>query len=576
MDIRNHVLGERNKRAVQEGMNKAGSELFPWLLTFGNPIAMASLAGSKMIDSGINNATKGKNESWGSWASDKLGIENPLGRTLMEFTNPAFLPGTIGGAARVAPKMASLTRGVGNVARRGIKSTRQFVDDAVGAWKFNHEPINIKAGARQYYPWQRMAGEPYNPTSVVPYGEGVTGVNLLSEPLFPPEPKNVRLLEPPKMKMLDYGPIVYDKKGNLILNKNYYYRRGWGIIDDALNTGVIRVPEGDYKSTALKKYPWLDDGNPFSTTLLNHKFPYFSEGELWPHTKFGRIPEDLIAISKFENAEWVGGSKFGKLLRDTKPFEVGGRATPLINGETNKFPTQNARLFTFNHKTNRYEPYTELDWDNWLDESINNEENRRILQSHLGEYYDIEKNAKLNGTWLKMPDGSTWQGDPRSWVQLMSLNGKKLLPLHGYKTGVPSYYLEGFPEYQGDIYMADNPNVYNRFSDIGNSSVTPGRNYSVTIPQRTKIVDIDGKNAYWNEIFYNNKLNRIEDLVDFFKARGFGAIDLKNITEGSINGFDKTNDFVIFGNTPVKSIIGSNGDFNLSIGHKFKQYGGRL
>lgn len=38
------------------------------------------------------------------------------------------------------------------------------------------------------------------------------------------------------------------------------------------------------------------------------------------------------------------------------------------------------------------------------------------LESHVPEYLEIEKTAKANGTWLKMEDGSYWEGDPRSWV----------------------------------------------------------------------------------------------------------------------------------------------------------------
>lgn len=154
-------------------------------------------------------------------------------------------------------------------------------------------------------------------------------------------------------------PFAYDEFGEFIPNKNYYYRTGWGIIDDAVETGKIRVPKGDYKTEALKKYPWLDNGNPFSTTLLNHKFPYFSEGNLWNNqaAKLGKTPQDLIAIpNDVPGVKWVAGSKYGSLLKNKKPSEVGGRATPLINGETNSFPTSKASLFKYNDATERYEP----------------------------------------------------------------------------------------------------------------------------------------------------------------------------------------------------------------------------
>jgi len=42
------------------------------------------------------------------------------------------------------------------------------------------------------------------------------------------------------------------------------------------------------------------------------------------------------------------------LLRDKKPSEVGGRATPLINGETNQLPLSSTRLFRLNPQTGRY------------------------------------------------------------------------------------------------------------------------------------------------------------------------------------------------------------------------------
>ena len=149
------------------------------------------------------------------------------------------------------------------------------------------------------------------------------------------------------------SPLRYDKEGNLYAHKDYFYRKGWGIIDDAKKSGVIRVPEGDYKLEVFKKYPFLNDDNPFSTMKMNHKFPYFSEGRLWPD-KYGTA-EDIIVIPSKGNT-WAGGSKFGSLLKDVKPSEVSGRGTPLVNGEINKFPTSKTILYRLNKETNQYEP----------------------------------------------------------------------------------------------------------------------------------------------------------------------------------------------------------------------------
>lgn len=150
------------------------------------------------------------------------------------------------------------------------------------------------------------------------------------------------------------APFSYDELGNFIPNPNYYYRRGWGIVDDAIKTGIVRVPKGNYKPGVLKKYPFLDNGNPFSTMLRSQRFPYFSEGKLW-WEKFGRTPEDLIAIpNNLKGVKWIGGSKWGTLRPDLSPKDVGGRATPLVDGHINIFPTNRARLYHLDEASGKY------------------------------------------------------------------------------------------------------------------------------------------------------------------------------------------------------------------------------
>lgn len=71
----------------------------------------------------------------------------------------------------------------------------------------------------------------------------------------------------------------------------------------------------------------------------------------------------------------------------------------------------------------------EIDWDpeSWLNLRVTKPDGTKytledieIFKSHIPEYRWIEKFTKRNGTWLKMPDGSTWQGDPRAWVMMQS------------------------------------------------------------------------------------------------------------------------------------------------------------
>lgn len=145
---------------------------------------------------------------------------------------------------------------------------------------------------------------------------------------------------------------------------------------------------------------------------------------------------------------------------------------------------------------------SELDWnpESWFGTRVTgayDAEDVAALKAHIPEYYAIEEEAKRNGTWLKMPDGSTWEGDPRSWVQLQSKDGQKLMQR---------------PFYHGDT------NVY---SDIDGNDVTPEKlgegvlwtssnkhlpltygnhHYTLTIPKNTQMVGINTEGRNWNNL----------------------------------------------------------------------------
>lgn len=70
---------------------------------------------------------------------------------------------------------------------------------------------------------------------------------------------------------------------------------------------------------------------------------------------------------------------------------------------------------------------SEIDWGKWNKEIP---DNKALMQ----EYNAIEQQAKANGTWMKNPDGSAFQGTPEQFVQQNSQNFKK-----------------AFPEYHGEI-----------------------------------------------------------------------------------------------------------------------------
>jgi len=64
---------------------------------------------------------------------------------------------------------------------------------------------------------------------------------------------------------------------------------------------------------------------------------------------------------------------------------------------------------------------SEIDWGKWNKEIPDNKD---LMQ----EYKTIEQTSKANGSWMKNPDGSVFQGTPEQFVQQNSENFKKAFP----------------------------------------------------------------------------------------------------------------------------------------------------
>jgi hypothetical protein len=64
---------------------------------------------------------------------------------------------------------------------------------------------------------------------------------------------------------------------------------------------------------------------------------------------------------------------------------------------------------------------SEIDWSKWNKEIP---ENKKLMR----EYHAIEQQAKADGTWMKNPDGSKFNGTPEQFVQQNSENFKKAFP----------------------------------------------------------------------------------------------------------------------------------------------------
>ena len=132
---------------------------------------------------------------------------------------------------------------------------------------------------------------------------------------------------------------------------------------------------------------------------------------------------------------------------------------------------------------------SELNWDahDWLSKRVDKPVGLKytprdveIFNSHIPEYQQIERDTKANGTWLKMPDGSTWEGDPRAWVMMQSQAYKKNYSSTPWYTGQaawPTKYdygngtvetnkLARAPYYNGQMWFSNNKGYGDVFAHV--------------------------------------------------------------------------------------------------------------
>lgn len=226
---------------------------------------------------------------------------------------------------------------------------------------------------------------------------------------------------------------------------------------------------------------------------------------------------------------------------------------------------------------------SELDWnpENWFSKRIGEyglpfdahhnpkgytENDIKSLQSHIPEYIEIERKTKADDTWLKMPDGSTWSGDPRSWVQLMSSDGQKL-ELQRLLTGVQRNEQYSFPTYTGNIWASDSKQFADHWAPDGKS-------FEISYPKTSKTVTYDAKGDFWMEMdidgipkdgFHNKVSNGV---VKYGISQGNDIVKIKNIVEAK--QFPSLTDIYIRDGVPSKIIEGNNGNFDLSVLNKYR------
>lgn len=287
---------------------------------------------------------------------------------------------------------------------------------------------------------------------------------------------------------------------------------------------------------------WAGDGHgPYGASIVKQMFPDATD-------------EQIMAI--YQHMDKVPESAMGKLV---KGADI---------AEDNPFRTFKS----------------ELDWSpkSWFQKRVDKKwtkQDEDALISHLQEYLDIEKKAKQNGTWLKNKDGSTFNGDPRSWVQMQSDSFKK-----NYNDEILTHGEDAINDLFGDFYgdgvgvgIGDKVLWTSTNKLLGKTYGNDVFSLAALKNAKTNIVAdaegrpwfnvVQGKNT--NNLVYPNLTNdnivRINNVVDAGPNIKWSEIKdfRKNETVPEYLSRKYTGDDVVIGqDVSRKSIVGNNGDFN--------------
>jgi hypothetical protein len=219
-------------------------------------------------------------------------------------------------------------------------------------------------------------------------------------------------------------------------NPNKSYRvAGEDAYQDFLNTGVVQSADG--KLSGLRDV--LPDGRVIQIRRPTG-FPSFQKGYADlsyadPSMK-NYIYETSVPTFKRGEINPVTGERI-------KGRHYAHRPIDMNTGEViTQLPAKDVRVFESTpHWLKGYKPIevprqlpgspnagksfkSEIDWRNWVKYKEDFDNNPQVIQ----ELIDIEKTSKANGTWMKNPDGSPFQGSPEQFVTQQSSNFKKAFP----------------------------------------------------------------------------------------------------------------------------------------------------
>lgn len=204
---------------------------------------------------------------------------------------------------------------------------------------------------------------------------------------------------------------------------------------------------------------------------------------------------------------------------------------------------------------------SKLNWKQW-----------GAKQKYIPEYTAIEYQAKKNGTWLKNTDGSDFTGDPREWVVKQSKRFKEAFG-DKYKEGYTGMRNPYDPNSTLDTYLASRDRAYTYTQNKREVKKKGDSGVAKLVVPETNTYTVDALGNDWlhltdksvNPYNFTNTNQIVSSIqtptISFKNIRDDGPFGVRDVAEDQ---------FVIKANTPRKSVLYNNGDFDLSNSDIFK------
>lgn len=336
---------------------------------------------------------------------------------------------------------------------------------------------------------------------------------------------------------------------------------------DFTSAALYGVPENLMKleqvpTAALAETIAMLTGKPYNFSNVNPNFG-----------QFGSNQRDL-SILGYENPQGFLQNAANIGLSAIDPALVTGGASMLRKPLQKKL----AKSFSKNFKS-------EINWNKWNKEIP---KNKPLLQ----EYNAIEQQTKANGTWMKNPDGTNFDGTPEEFIQQNSSNFKKAYPDGAFTTykGVGAQgRMDNLRDPDGEWtrpFFAGDKNIADVFTSQyhtskspiishNNKKFNPDANPEVhkfIISKSPNSLRVDANSGHWagfeipeNSIPGLGTRTGTPELQRYVRDKGLDYITIDNLFEGG-GGAAKGTVHIInprLNNIP-KSAIGNSGMFDMT------------